>query len=103
MPCRRLGDHLLELPGRRVQRAVVVVDQADGAGGNDLLQMQLDDLAALQRLPGHGFRHKGKAQLAFYQREHLVGGGGLGVGLELGVGVQEQLPVMLSSLSEISG
>ena len=55
--------------------------------------MQLDDLAALQRLPGHGFRHKGKAQLAFYQREHLVGGGGLGVGLELGVVVQEQLPV----------
>ena len=74
-----LGQHLLEFPRRRVQRAVVVVDQADGAGGNDLLQMQLDDLAALQRLPGHGFRHKGKAQLAFDQREHLVGGGGLGV------------------------
>ncbi len=54
MLCRRLGDHLLELPGRRVQRAVVVVDQADGAGGNDLLQMQLDDLAALQRLPAMG-------------------------------------------------
>ncbi len=76
--------------------------------GDDLLQMQLDDLAALQRLPGHGFRHKGKAQLAFYQREHLVGGGGLGVGLEHGVVVPgtaagKSCGVMLSSLSEISG
>ena len=32
-------------------------------------------LATLQAIPRHGFRHKGKAQLAFDQREHLVGGG----------------------------
>ena len=75
----RFCQHLLELPGRRVQRAVVVVDEADRAGGNDLLQMQLDKLAAGQKLFRHRFRHEGKAQLTFHQREHLVGGGGLGV------------------------
>ena len=84
---------LLELPGRRIQRAVMVVDEANGTGGDDLLQMQLDDLAAFQRIFGHGFRHKGEAQLAFDQREHLVGGGGLGVGLQQRVMLQEELPV----------
>ena len=37
-----------------------------------LLQMKLHQLAPLQAIPRHGFRHKGKAQLAFDQREHLV-------------------------------
>ena len=55
--------------------------------------MKLDDLAAFQRIFGHGFRHKGEAQLAFDQREHLVGGGGLGVGLQQRVMLQEELPV----------
>ena len=55
--------------------------------------MELDDLTSRQRLGRHGFRHKGKAQLAFDQREHLVGGGGLGVGPEHRVVVEEELPV----------
>ena len=71
----------------------MVVDEADRAGGNDLLQMQLDKLAAGQKLFRHWFRHEGEAQLTFHQREHLVGGGGLGVGPEHGVVVEEELPV----------
>ena len=30
---------ITDLPGRRVQRTVMVVDETDRAGGNDLLQM----------------------------------------------------------------
>ena len=74
----------------------MVVDEADRAGGNDLLQMQLDNLAAGQTFFCHWFRHKGEAQLTFHQREHLVGGGGLGVGPEHGVVVEEELPEIIS-------
>ena len=42
----------------------MVVDEADRAGGNDLLQMQLDKLAAGQKLCRHRFRLEGKAQLS---------------------------------------
>ena len=44
----RFCQHLLELPGRCVQRAVVVVDEADAALGDDLLQVQLNQFAPLQ-------------------------------------------------------
>ena len=43
------GQHLLEFPRRRVQRAVAVVNKADRTGRDDLLQVQPDDLA-----PGKG-------------------------------------------------
>ena len=72
---------------------MVVVDEADGAGGDDLLQVELDELAPRQQVFCHGFRHKGEAQLAFHQRQHLVGGGGLGVGPQHRVVVEEELPV----------
>ena len=72
---------------------MMVVDKADRALRDDLLQMQLHDLAPGQRFSGHGLGQEGKAQLAFHQREHLVGGGGLGVGLEHRAVVQEELPV----------
>ena len=49
---------------------------------DDLLQVELHQLAPLQSFLCHGFRHKGKPQLAFDQREHLVGGGGFRIRLE---------------------
>ena len=56
---------LLEFPGGGVQRAVMVVDKADGAGGDDLLQVQLYQLSAGQQGCCHGLWHKGQSQLAF--------------------------------------
>ena len=88
-----LGQHLLEFPRRRVQRAVAVVNKADRAGRDDLLQMELHQFATLQSILRHGFRHKGKPQLAFDQREHLVGGGGFRIRLEDCAMIQEELPV----------
>ena len=54
---------------------------------------ELHQLAPLQAIPRHGFRHKGKPQLAFDQREHLVGGGGFRIRLEDRAVIQEELPV----------
>ena len=71
----------------------MVVDKADGAGGDDLLQVQLHQLSAGQQGCCHGLWHKGKTQLAFDQREHLVGGGSLGVRLQHRVMFQKELPV----------
>ncbi len=88
-----LGQHLLEFPRRRVQRTVAVVNKADRTGRDDLLQVELHQLATLQAIPRHGFRHKGKPQLAFDQREHLVGGGGFRIRLEDRAVIQEELPV----------
>ena len=39
-PGTRFGQQLLELAGGGVQWAVMVVDKADGAGGDELLQVQ---------------------------------------------------------------
>ena len=92
-PCTGFGQQLLELAGGSVQRAVMVVDKADGAGGDDLLQVQLHQLPACQQGRCHRLRHKGQSQLAFDQREHLVGGGGFGVRFQHRVVLQKELPV----------
>lgn len=42
------GQHLLEFPRRRVQRAVAVVNKADRTGRDDLLQVELHQLAPLR-------------------------------------------------------
>ena len=78
----RLGQHLLELAGCCVQRAVMVVHKADGALRDDLLQMQLHDLTAGQCILCHGLGQERNAQLTFDKGQHLVGGGSLGIRLQ---------------------
>ena len=51
-------------------RGEVIMHKADFEKLNDRQK------AAGQKLFRHRFRHEGKAQLTFHQREHLVGGGG---------------------------
>ena len=55
--------------------------------------MQLHQLSAGQQGCCHGLRHKGQPQFTFDQREHLVGGGGLGVRLQHRVVLQKELSV----------
>ena len=76
-----------------VQRAVAVVNKADGTGRDDLLQVELHQLAPLQAIPPPWVPHKGKPQLAFDQREHLVGSGSFRIRLEDRAVIQEELPV----------
>ena len=76
---------MAELPRGGIQRAAGVIDQANRAGRDSLLQIHLQNALAMQVAAGHRLRHKGQAQVTAHQRQHLVGGAGFDVGFQLGV------------------